>query len=67
MKTKQKGIVYEYNANGKITKETSFTMFPDNLTYRSYIYNNEGKIEKVHVSYSYKTEESDLIYEYKYK
>lgn len=66
-KTKQKGITYEYNSNGKITKETLWSMLPDDLTYKNYTYDKDGKIQKIHVSYSYKTDESDLIYEYIYK
>lgn len=65
--TKQQEITYEYLSNGKISKTTSWTMSPSSLTYKDYTYNDDGSIQKIHVSYSYKTEESDLIYEYIYK
>ena len=65
--TKQQGITYEYLSNGKISKTTSWSMFPNDLTYKNYTYNADGTLQKIHISYSYKTEESDLIYEYIYK
>lgn len=65
--TKQRGITYEYTSNGKISKTASWTMNPTSLTYKNYTYNDDGSIQKIHISYSYKTEESDLIYEYIYK
>lgn len=66
-RTQQKGIIYEYDLNGKITKETSWGMLSDNLTYKDYTYNEDGSIQKIHLSYSYNKDESDLIYEYIYK
>lgn len=66
-KTQQKGITYEYNSNGKMTKSTSWSMLPKNLTYKDYTYNEDGTLHKIHISYSNKTSESDLIYEYIYK
>lgn len=62
----QVGISYEYNPDGKISKQTSWSMLPEYLTYKDYSYDKDGKLQKIHVSYSYKTEESDLIYEYIY-
>lgn len=63
-KTQQKGIAYEYNSKGQISKETFWTMDPNHLTYRNYTYNEDGTVQKVHISYSYKTGESELRYEY---
>lgn len=62
----QVGISYEYNPDGKISKQTSWSMLPEYLIYKDYSYDEDGKLQKIHVSYSYKTEESDLIYEYIY-
>lgn len=62
----QQGIIYEYNSNRQVSKETSWSMLPSNLTYKKYTYNEDGTIQKIHISYSYKTSESDLRYEYIY-
>lgn len=62
--TRQKEIVYEYNSKDQISKKTSWTMSPDHSTYMEYTYNEDGTIHKIHVSYSNKADQADLIYQY---
>lgn len=38
--------------------------FPENVTYNDYTYNSDGSIKSVHVSYSWKDDQSDLDYSY---
>ena len=64
--TIQKNIEYEYNSKGQITKKSSSGILRDDITYLEYTYNDDGSISKINKSYSYKTEESVLIYEYIY-
>lgn len=59
---------YEYDANGKLKKKTSKDyILKDHLTYREYYYNADGTIDKIHLSYSFKNDQSDLIYTYTWK
>lgn len=59
---------YEYNAKGQLTKWTSKGYyFKDELSYRDYYYNEDGTIERIHLSYSFKDDKSDLIYTYTWK
>lgn len=66
--TVQKDNSYEYNAKGQLTKWTSRNwIFTDELSYRDYYYNEDGRIERIHLSYSFKDDKSDLIYTYTWK
>lgn len=66
--TVQKDNSYEYNAKGQLTKWTSKGYyFKDELSYRDYYYNEDGTIERIHLSYSFKDDKSDLIYTYTWK
>lgn len=66
--TVQKDNTYEYNSKGQLTKWTSKgSYFKDELSYRDYYYKEDGTIEKIHLSYSFKDDKSDLIYTYAWK
>ncbi len=66
--TIQKDNSYEYNSKGQLTKRTSKGYyFKDELSYRDYYYNEDGTIERIHLSYSFKDDKSDLIYTYTWK
>lgn len=64
--TVQKLNSYEYNSLGKMVKSTTSLMFLDQKTYKSYIYNEDGTIKTIRISYSWKDDESELRYEYIY-
>jgi len=56
---------YTYNAQGKVQRKTIHQyLFPENVTYNDYTYNSDGSIKSVHVSYSWKDDQSDLDYSY---
>ena len=64
----QKDNSYEYNTKGQLTRWTSKNwIFTDELSYREYYYNEDGTIERIHLSYSFKDDKSDLIYTYTWK
>lgn len=66
--TVQKDNSYEYNTKGQLTRWTSKNwIFTDELSYRDYYYNEDGTIERIHLSYSFKDDKSDLIYTYTWK
>lgn len=66
--TIQKDNSYEYNTKGQLTRWTSKNwIFTDQLSYRDYYYNEDGTIERIHLSYSFKDDKSDLIYTYTWK
>lgn len=66
--TVQEDYSYEYNSKGQLTKRTSKGYyFKDELSYRDYYYNEDGTIERIHLSYSFKDDKSDLIYTYTWK
>ena len=66
--TIQKDNSYEYNSKDQLTKRTSKGYyFKDDLSYRDYYYNEDGTIERIHISYSFKDDKSDLIYTYTWK
>lgn len=59
---------YEYNSNGKIAKMISHDyVSKEDLTYKTYTYNNDGSIKSIHISYSFKNDQSDLDYTYTWK
>ncbi len=56
---------YSYNSQGKISKATIHGYYNKNdLTYKEYTYNSDGTIQRIHVSYSFKTDQSNLDYTY---
>lgn len=59
---------YEYDSKGRIAKKTSpyriANMYEE---YREYSYNDDGTIEKIHVSNNDNNDQSDLVYTYTYK
>lgn len=56
---------YSYNSDSKISKITSHGYYSKNdLTYKEYTYNSDGTIHRIHVSYSFKTDQSNLDYTY---
>lgn len=66
--TVQKDNSYEYNAKGQLVRWTNRNwIFTDELSYRDYYYNEDGTIERIHLSYSFKADRSDLIYTYIWK
>lgn len=57
---------YEYDSKGRISKSTS----PYSILYKrykEYTYNDDGTINKIHLSYSDRNDQSDLIYTYTWK
>lgn len=59
---------YVYNASGKIQRKIIHEyLFPENVTYLDYSYNQDGSIKSIHVSYSWKNDQFDRDYEYEYK
>ena len=58
--------IYEYE-NGKVKKVASTKGILSQTTYKEYYYNEDGTIDKIHVSNDYNSKESDLIYKYIYK
>ncbi|MBR5697995.1 MAG: hypothetical protein IKX44_05155 [Prevotella sp.] len=66
--TVQKDNTYQYNTKGQLTRWTSKNwVLTDELSYRDYYYNKDGTIERIHLSYSFKDDKSDLIYTYTWK
>ncbi len=66
--TVEKDNSYEYNAKGQLIKWTSTDwIFTDRLSYRNYYYNEDGTINRIHLSYSFNEDQSDLIYTYMWK
>lgn len=59
---------YEYNAKGQLSRKTSREYaIGDDFSYRDYYYNEDGTIDRIHVSYSFKDDQSDLVYTYIWK
>lgn len=66
--TIQKVNSYEYNTKGQMTRWIKTDIpFTNRFIYHDYYYNDDGTIEKIHLSYSFKDEKSDLIYTYTWK
>ena len=56
---------YTYNSKGQLTRMVSHAyVFTTELTYKDYTYNSDGTIQRIHLSYSFKTDQSDLDYSY---
>lgn len=58
---------YKYDSLGRIQRKSQKTYALDDWTYYDYYYNEDGTINKISVSYSYKDDESELRYNYYYK
>lgn len=63
----QRGASYEYDSKGRVLKMLSWGNTSTEITYKDFFYSEEGVLQKVHLSYSYKQDESDLIYHYTHK
>ena len=56
---------YEYDSVGRIKRKSSKEYYSsDDWTYYDYTYNEDGTINNIHISYSYKDDESELRYNY---
>lgn len=56
---------YEYDSAGRIKRKSSKEYYSsDDWTYYDYTYNEDGTINNIHISYSYKDDESELRYNY---
>lgn len=58
---------YKYDSSGRIQRKSQKSYVLDDWTYYDYFYNEDGTINKISVSYSYKDDESELRYNYIYK
>lgn len=58
---------YEYDSVGRIQRKSKKEYIRDDWTYYDYIYNENGDIDKISISYTFKDDESELRYEYIYK
>lgn len=55
---------YMYDTLGRIQRKSEKDYYSDYWTYYDYYYNEDGTINKISVSYSYKDDESELRYNY---
>ena len=55
---------YKYDSFGRIQRKSEKDYYSDYWTYYDYYYNEDGTINKISVSYSYKDDESELRYNY---
>lgn len=55
---------YMYDTSGRIQRKSEKDYYSDYWTYYDYYYNEDGTINKISVSYSYKDDESELRYNY---
>lgn len=56
---------YTYDAQGRIQRKTIYEKYLyTDMTYNDYTYNADGSITSIHVSYSWKSDQSDLDYTY---
>ena len=58
---------YQYDSLGRIQKKAQKSYALDQWTYYNYYYNEDGTINKIAVSYSYKNDESELRFTYIWK
>lgn len=59
---------YSYNSNGSISKKTTHDYLnKTELKYEDYTYNPDGSIKSIHISYSWKNDQSDLDYTYSFE
>lgn len=58
---------YKYDSSGRIQRKSQKSYLFDDWTYYDYYYNEDGTINKISVSYSFKNDESELRYNYIYK
>lgn len=55
---------YKYDSLGRIQRKSKKSYLFDDWTYYDYLYNDDGTINKISISYSYKDDESELRYNY---
>ena len=59
---------YDYNVKGQLTRWASKDwLLKNDISYHDYYYNEDGTIDRIHLSYSFKDDKSDLIYTYTWK
>lgn len=58
---------YQYDSSGRIQRKSKKESYSDSWTYYDYFYNEDGTINKISVSYSFKNDESELRYNYIWK
>lgn len=58
---------YKYDSLGRIKRKSKKAYLFDDWTYYDYLYNEDGTINKISISYSYKDDESELRYNYVWK
>lgn len=58
---------YKYDSLGRIQRKSKKELYSDSWTHYDYFYNDDGTINKISISYSYKDDESELRYNYIYK
>lgn len=66
-KSIEKKYEYKYDSSGRILRKSKKEYLFDNWTYYDYNYNEDGTINKISISYSYKDDESELRYDYVWK
>lgn len=58
---------FEYDSLGRIQRKAKKAYIFDRWTYYDYLYNNDGTVNKITISYSDKDEGAELRYEYVYE
>lgn len=58
---------YKYDSLGRIQRKSKKELYSDSWIYYDYFYNEDGTINKISVSYSYKDDEFELRYNYIWK
>ena len=58
---------YEYDSLGRTIRKSKKELYTENWTYYKYSYNEDGTINTISISYSYKDDESELRYNYIWK
>lgn len=58
---------FEYDSLGRIQRKSKKRYVLDGWTYYDYLYNEDGTVNKISISYNYKDDESELRYEYIYE
>lgn len=58
---------YKYDSLERIKRKSKKAYLFDDWTYYDYLYNEDGTINKISISYSYKDDESELRYNYVWK
>ena len=58
---------YKYDSLGRVQRKSKKDYWFDDWTYYDYLYNDDGSVDKISISYSYKDDESELRYNYVWK